>query len=82
MPKTETTFEILDEAIVSDKWTNIFFLKDGRSFVSPYVLPTEADALKHALQSEKILTPHGSHTTACGITFNDKDYSYAIQVPA
>lgn len=82
MNNPQTTLKMQEEVITSVKWTNIFFLRDGRSFVSPYVLPTEDEARKHAIDSEKTIIPYKSYDSHSGITFLGKDYLYALQVPA
>lgn len=82
MKSKTTTPPRNEEKIKSDKWTNIFFLKDGYSFVSPYIHPSEEAARNHAADASKILLPGASFIERTGKRFKSEDYSHAIQVPA
>lgn len=81
MIKTSPSPTQADESIKAKAWKNIIFLKNGHSCLVQYDYVSEAKAIEHMHQYEKVLNSQPRYVLRDGTEFSPIDYSHTIQIP-
>ena len=70
------------QPVHSEKWRNLTFDKDGKSYLGVRTYPTERAALdRHIEAYDEFLRGEVAHLNTLGGVISWEDVSYAIQIP-
>ncbi len=78
--KTDGLEKQYPDEIKSDKWRNLWFMKDGRSYLGiKHIFASEQEALE---RYKEVMATHGfMHFLVASVVVKKEDISHALQIP-